>query len=417
MQISPHLHLLPLGWLPLTKTARSDGFLPVYRRLEMDGYPILDEWGFLDPDLNWRHGHGMGDTELESDLTLRLLKNSAEKVAGLEGDSHDTLRRRQGRTYQWPPEHLSQQIPESHEITRAWFTNESTRIQLTSPTIPKDKTRTEWLKALPKILPARYQMRLNFLARNPAHLVRVGFHMLCMEWDAHGQSRNQTAEALAIINLGALGLFPRVRCEVCYRIALPASTRCAMHSQTQTIRCNEIGRALHAQISSDTRKAREVMAKLGWHRAEFSINPICSGYVEENTVGSILWGLYFGVGDTLQQVRDFLLSGQFPHAAKLLPLNFCKLDDARACACLRQHIDPCEWDMGNWLYRLMAAEDWLAAAAKLTPGRVHMKVSDLNQNRFAQAKNMLSQGLTKKAIAKELGISQSHLSHVLKRLA
>lgn len=417
MQISPQLHLLPLGWLPLTQAARSDGFLPIYRRLERDGFPIFDACGYLDPDLNWRHGRGVGDTELESDLTLRLLKSSAETVSGLQDIDSDTLERRQGSTYQWPPEYLSQRIPDAHEIAHAWFANDATRIQLTSPTIPKHKTRTEWLKALPEILPVRYQMRLNFLARNPAHLVRVGVQMLCMEWDTHGQSRHQTAEALAIINLGALGLFPRVRCAVCFRLALPASTRCAMHSQTQAIRCNEIGRALHTQISSDTRKAREVMAKLGWRRNEFAINLLSSGYAEENVMGGILWGLYSGVDDSLQQVRDFLLSGQFPHVAKILPKDFTKLNNARACACLRQHIDPCEWDVGNWFYRLLAAEEWLAAAAKLTPGRAHMQVSDLNQNRYVQATDMLRQGLNKKSIAGKLGISQSHLSHLLKRLA
>jgi hypothetical protein len=190
-----------------------------------------------------------------------------------------------------------------------------------------------------------------------------------------------------------------------------------MHSQTQAIRCNEIGRALHTQISSDTRKAREVMAKLDWRRNEFAINLLSSGFAEENVIGGILWGLFSGEGDSLQQVRDFLLSGQFPHVAKLLPENFIQLNDVRLCACLRQHIDPCEWDVGNWFYRLLAAEEWLAAAAKLTPGRAHMQVSDLNQNRYTQAKNLLRQGFTKKAIAQELGISQSHLSQLLKRLS
>lgn len=417
MHISPHLHLPPLGWLPLTQAAWTDGLLPTYRRLEQDGFPIFDAWGYLDPDLHWRHGHGMGDTELESDLTLQLLKSSAETVSGMQVDDGDTLERRQGRTYQWPPEYLSHRIPDRHEIARAWFANDAARIQLTSPTIPNHKTRTEWLKALPEILPVRYQMRLNFLVRNPAHLLRVGVQMLCMEWDTHGQSRHQTAEALAIINLGALGLFPRVRCAVCYRLALPSSTRCAMHSQTQAIRCNEIGRALHTQISSDTRKAREVMAKLGWWRNEYAINRLSSGIAEENVIGGILWGLYSGAGDSLQQVRDLLLSGQFPHVVKILPENFIKLNDSRACACLRQHIDPCEWDVGNWCYRLLAAEEWHAAAAKLTPGRIHMQVSHLNRNRYVKAKSMLRQGFNKKSIAAELGISPSHLSHLLKRLS
>lgn len=416
MRIPPYLHLLPLGWLPLTQQAKSDGRLPVYRRLEKDGHPIFDEWGYLDPALNWRHGRGMGDTALESIYTLQLLSRSAQAVAGRQHDSQKTFERRQRNTYQWSPEYLSQQIPHTREVARAWFSNETTRIQLTSSIIPKDKIRTEWLKALPKILPEPYRTRMNILARDPARLFRVGFQMLCREWDTHGQSRSQTAEALAIINLGALGLFPRVRCQVCYRLALPSSTRCAMHSQTNVIRLHEKGGALQAQISSESRLAKEVMSKLGWSRSDFSINRFHLDCIEENVVGGILWGLYFSYIDALQLVRDLLLAGQFPHVASKLPKHFFNLNDERACACLRARFDPGEWDIGNWANRLMAAELWLAAAEQLTPGRLHMQVSDLNQMRSAQIEIMLRQGLTKKAIAEKLSISQSHLSHLLKRL-
>ena len=79
------------------------------------------------------------------------------------------------------------------------------------------------------------------------------------------------------------------------------------------------------------------------------------------------------------------------------------------------HIDPGEWVVSYWFTRVGAAEAWLEAAEALSPGREHMKPTDQNRERVAKARALLQQGISKKDIASQLGISQSHLSHLLRR--
>lgn len=402
---------LPLGWLPLTEAVRRDGFHPAHRRLEHDGHKTIDKWGYLTPDIHWRQGRGNAEPALEAAYTLELLKASAEAAM-----SHASHQDRSRHACEWPPERIAQEIPDFDAVAQAWMCNAPSAINLSSPTLPASGTRSEWLATLPLLLPLQHRPRVDFLMRDPARLLRVGYQMLCREWAVHGQSRHQTAEALSIINLGARGLFPRVRCAVCYRLAMPATTRCARHSQTQCIRFDDGAPKVHAQISSEARLAKRVMAKLGWARNDLLTDRGFDGFIEEKTVAGLLWGLRVGDGGhTLQHLRDGLGAGHFPQVRALLPSNFCELDDARACASLRRHIDPGEWVVSYWYTRVGAAEAWLKAAETLSPGREHMKPTARNLERVAKARTLLQQGMSKKNIAGQLGISQSHLSHLLRR--
>ena len=412
MHINSHRHMLPLGWLPLTAAALEDGFLPVYRRLRQDGREIVDEWSYLNPDLHWRHGRGKGEPALEGAHVLELVRASAE-AASCHASPHD----KSHHPCEWSPELIARQIPDFGSVAQAWISRAPSAITLSSPNLPPNGTRSEWLATLPQLLPLQYRPRLGFLMRDPARLLRVGYQMLCREWAVHGQGRCQTGEAIAIIGLGALGLFPRVRCAVCYRLAMPATTRCAQHSQTQSIRVDDGVAKVHAQISSDARLAKRVIAKLGWAPNDFLTDFGHDGFVEEKTIGGLLWGLHVGdEGHTLHHLRGSLRAGHLPRVCALLPSNFCELDDVRACASLRRHIDPDEWVVSYWYTRVGAAEAWLDAAEALSPGRTHMMPTDQNRERVAKAHVLLQQGLPKKDIAVRLGISQSHLSHLLRRL-
>lgn len=409
MNINTHSHMPPLGWLPLSEAARKNGFHPVHRRLVRDGHDSIDKWGYLNPDIQWRQGRGKAERALESAYTLELLRSSAE-TALCHAAPYDTPR----YSCESSPERLLSQIPDFESIAQAWKCRNPSAINLISPTLPIcSGTRSEWLATLPQLIPLQYQSRLDFLMRDPALLLRVGYQMLCREWAAHGQNRHQTAEALAIIGLGALGLFPRVRCLVCYRLAMPGTTRCALHSQTQSTRVHP---KIHAHISSESRLAKRVMAKLGWARNDFSMGIGYDGFNEEKTIAGLLWGLHVGNGGyTLQQLKEGFDAGYFPRVRALLPINFCKLDEVRACAYLRKFIDPGEWVVSYWYSRIGAAEAWLNAAETLSSVPSHMKPTDQNRERVAKARAMLQQGISKMDIASQLGISQSHLSHLLSR--
>lgn len=345
---------------------------------------------------------------LEGVYALELIAASAQEAS---------LNNRASRhSCEWSPERLAQWIPSVQDAAEARIKGDPSAIAFTSPRVPKGGTRSEWLASLAQVLPLQYRPRLGSLTRDPARLLRAGYQILCREWAAHGQGRQQTGEALSIIGLGALGLFPRVRCVVCYRLAMPATNRCAQHSQTKSVRFDASGPNLHSQISSDARLAKCAMEHLGWAPNDYLTDRGYDGLAEEKTIVGLLWGLHTGDGGyDLRHLRDGLNSGHFPRVRALLPNNFCELNDARVCASLRQHIDPAEWVVPYWYTRVCAAEAWLKAAEALSPGRRHMKVADHNRQRVANANALLMQGMSKKDISVQLGISQSHLSHLLRR--
>lgn len=398
MLLSTHPHITPLGWLPTSLVARRDGFLPVYRRLRQDGSPIIDDWGFLTPDLYWRHGRGYGDSALEATYALELLMSSADAA-----QPSPRIKESLGSLYKWSPAKILGQ--------------DTSVICLRSPALPDRLTRSAWLKALPELAPPRLVPRLAMLTRDPARLLRAGYQMLCFEWADHGPGRRQTAEALSIIGLSALGLFPRVRCSVCYRISMPASGRCARHSQTKAIRVDPSGSKLHSMVSAEARLAGRVMKRLGWSRTAFRTDLGDDFTSETKTFAGILWGLntHYG-GHTLSHLKELLRIGRFPRVRALLPGNFLELDDVRACAALRLHIDANEWVPTYWLTRVAAAEFWFEAAEALSPGRTHMRPSEANRDRVEEARSLIQQGIPKKEIALQLGISPSHRSHLLQRM-
>lgn len=405
MHIQSYGHIPPLGWLPLTETAEKDGFLPIYRRLEQSGRATIDEWESLTPALFWRHGFGKGDQKLESFFALELIQSGAQvsKVS-------PPLQEKYYDVDVWSPERLEAEIPD------LWSSAQDLNIALTSPKLPALRTRSAWLDALPQLLPLPAEHSLSKLMSDPALLLRSGYQMLCAEWANHGQSRRQTGEALAVINVAALGLFPRTRCAVCFRLAMPATTRCGYHSQTKNVRFSADNPKLHASVSAQARLAKRVMKMLRWSHEDHVTDLGQDEFSEQKTIAGVLWGreTKYCVRN-LQHLRAGLAAGHFPLVRAILPSNFCELDNALACASLRCTIDPSEWVVSYWYARVAAAEAWLKVAENLSPGRTHMEPTEKNRQRVASARALLEQGLSKTDTAVELGISTSHLSHLLRR--
>lgn len=401
-------HVLPLGWLPLTQSARQDGFLPVYRRLARDGHSFIDrDLGSLAPDMYWRHGRGRCDLFVQISQAWELIRSTAEYARPCWKSAPKSCRTLNDLT----PERLLSYSPNIEDLVPM---DSVLGVVGVSTKFPLWLDRADWLVALPQILPNPLRLKMPVLLRNPARLMRAGYQMLCNEWTTYGPGRRQTSEALAVIGLGALGLFPRVRCAVCFRLAMPGGSRCAWHSQTKVARLTDS--RSHSAISASSRTANDVMRVLRWPRTYFVTDRGEDPRIEEKTVAGIVWGL--NVDDNcfnLEGLRKGLIGGRFPHVCALLPQNFCDLSDARACAVLRRCIDPREWVVSYWFIRVVAAEKWLEVAADLSPGRVHMKPSKENRVRVEQARIWIGQGLAKKEVATRLGVSPSHLSQLLRR--
>lgn len=414
MHSNPLHRMLPLGWLPLTEIERADGFLPVYRRLDQEGYTVIDvETFYLSPGLYWRHGRGGVETLMGIVYALDLIRSSA---CFARRGSQTSPEVDQVGPCGWLPDRLLSQGPNIDDLVQATTRSSASGFSILSPALPSSGRRADWLATLPQILPLQQRQRLKLLTRAPARLLRVGYRILCDEWSTHGHTRRQTGEALAVIGLAALGLFPRVRCAVCYRLSMPGTTRCAWHSQTKVARVSES--ASHAQISGESRLADKVMKELRWGRMDFVTDRGEDPYIEEKTVAGILWGLNVDDGPfNLQGLRNGLIAGHFPHVGALLPRNFVELNDGHTCAMLRRAIDPNEWVVSCWYTRVAAAEAWLKVAARLAPGRRHMQPTERNRERVDLARTLLQQGLSKKEVASRLGVSASHLSHLLRRFS
>ena len=160
------------------------------------------------------------------------------------------------------------------------------------------------------------------------------------------------------------------------------------------------------------------MKELRWGRTDFVTDRGEDPYIEEKTVAGILWSLNVDDGPfNLQGLRNGLTAGHFPHVRALLPRNFVELNDAHAYAILRRVIDPNEWVVSCWYTRVTAAEAWLKVATRLAPGRRHMQPTERNRERVDLARTLIQQGLSKKEIASRLGVSASHLSHLLRRFS
>lgn len=391
-----------LGWLATTAAAYRDGFLPIHRTLHQEGLPILDEWGFLTPDLFWRHERGRGEAKLECLYALELLASTCQAAvdAGILefGDTSAT--------------DVVQKIVSLQGS--GGYLSESNSVCIFSPRIPNPLTRSAWLAALPILIPSPYRMRARRLFVEPALLLRTGYRILVNEWTAHGPSRPQTAEALAIFGLSALGLFPRWRCSLCFKLANPGASRCSLHGQPEVVRLS--GKKIHSRNSAAARLGNRVMKKLNWSAEEF-LNPYrIDTQVEQKTVAGILWGRQLGTGGfSTEYLQEEVARGNFPRLQKVLGNRFTRLNTARALALLRSKVDHNEWVVSSWYVRAFAAERWLEAAAELSPGRRQNQVAPKTLELVALAQTLINQGLSQKEAADRLNIKPPYLSRLLKR--
>ncbi|MBU0589213.1 MAG: helix-turn-helix domain-containing protein [Gammaproteobacteria bacterium] len=392
--------MLPLGWLALSASAHLDGFLPRFRKMKQDGLSIIDEWGFLTPDLYWRHGRGLGESRLECFYAFNLLESACTAAIGAGYRDFGS----------------SSQTEFVHQLTQLAKVEDfdHTSVCIFSPRVPEPFFRRSWLAALPTLLPYPYRFRLGRLLRDPALLIRVGYQMLVTEWSAHGPSRPETAEALAIFGLGALGLFPRWRCANCFRISMPGTTRCWLHRQVGFIR--EVDKKLHSRQSATARLGRRVMKELQWSKDDFLNLHHTDSQIEEKSIASILWGLHASSEKSLfDELRIAFTNGQYPQVQALLPSNFNRLSNARALARLHRHIDTNEWCISCWYNRVYAAEEWINMASRLSPGRQHMKVTRRTHELVSEARELINQGLSQKEAAARLKITPPYISRLLKR--
>ena len=246
----------------------------------------------------------------------------------------------------------------------------------------------------------------------PTELMKTGYALVARAGRHHGVESREFAAALAIVGIGALGIVRRRTCQMCFRCAVPGLTRCLVHSQSKVV--VEGDRRVGAGQAQSARTARLTGSLLGWPaKRPLSLD---WGYTEEWANAGVLWP------DRIRLAHSWLkrLGEAFAtsiHVRALLPKDFLQLAQADKFSALRRAIDPYEWCANRWPEKICLAEAWLTYEGKVAPGAPPRGLRRENVDRLMRIKALMALGLSKSQIADRLGISRSHMSHLIRRAA
>lgn len=413
LRITLRAHLPKLGWLPLTRSAEASGLFPVFYAKRLKGSPIFDEWEYLDPPLNWCSGWRRREMAVDITETWDFLR---EVLLRISARCSSELQARQ------VPRGASRMLLRPHELLELMPTRIEPflvggllrrEIGLESPTLPASSTRHDWLRSIREFDLLRGHCNPDTVLTDPVRLIRHAYSLLCKTLREEGPEARHFTEAVALLGLGLQGVFPRVRCAVCFRLALPQRLRCRLHTQSMIGRSGSEGKAIHSWIAAQSRLAASVMRTLAWHPNEHVNDSFDNTFGEMNFLAGCLWGVSGARSqEVLLEWASNVLKAS-PMVRSQLPGHFERLSPSRKFSALRYCLDPQDWVLDAWPVKISAAEQWFSVAASLSPGRARM--SAVNQQRLHEAFKLLATGLPKKEVASRLGVSPSHLSHLLAR--
>lgn len=404
-------HLPPLGWLPCIQADERTGLRPAHRRLLVNGHAILDEYGFLTPELEWTNGILGPNVVVPLVHAYQLLRSAAEfwtvELYPFHQERMDLEPVISGARVLQPHSLLNLLPPLelSTDPDVGWISEVAL-----SADLPSENTRSGWSSWLHKQPLVRSHSHLEVLLHDPYQLIQFSYKGLGSALVSAGHRSPRVAASLAMLCLGFLGVMPRMRCQVCFRLSIPQRLRCPHHSLSAAIRAD--GAATRSEISSGSRLAKSTIVKLGWgHRApEFFWRG--KFHVSESTLGGLLWDIPAPHCHRLQ-AEILLLLAQSPQVRGLFCAHFETMSLQRQLEELRKALDPQEWLAEYWPSKIHQANEWLETAHQLAPGR--QKMSSDNLKRLDAIDTLLEQGHPKKDIASSLSISPSHLSHLLSR--
>ncbi|WPC68014.1 hypothetical protein SBP18_05735 [Rhodoferax ferrireducens] len=391
------------------------GIRPAFWRLKKAGRDIFDH-GFLEPSLTWIQGVlGPRDYWILCINAYELLRRACE--VQLERDTVHTERQpAQGSPHGFPgtnalsPRELADYFPRLQWPSAIGFSTgtEGFRPVLNLKIAPADSSGLGWNSWCQKWQPAavRHSPFFQESLSDPYWLIQSSYLWICGIVRNGEQDSDEFSAALTALGLGALGAFPRIECDLCFRLAISQRLRCRHHSDSLLVRGD--GDTKNIQNSAEARRACK---RLHWpgKRPDFRLR-VWPGNEEEVLCG-LLWPL---TGKQLREESKSLTSvlTQCPNVLLKLPKDILELDANHILSQLRQHLDDCEWNLAAWPGKLFIAEEWLAALKTVAPGS-RPEVSEKNVERFQQAMAMLAQSMRKKEIAKALGITPSNLSKIL----
>ena len=394
----------------------------MYRRLKNAGRVILDH-GYLSPPLNWIQGVlGPRDFWVLTIEAYNLLRGACSLQV-----CRDAKRQTPG-----PTESMTHGFPGPAGLSAKVLIDFLPQLEWPSPTgleagterfipalnlkiAPRDgsgigwhKWCAEWAHAAKKHTPL-FESALS----NPYWLIHASYQWISGVLASGGSDSDEFSAALTTLGLGALGAFPRVECDLCFRLAISQRLRCTHHNASRLVHGDGNAYTTQVQHSAEARRACRL---LNWpaRRPDFRL----AGWPtnEEEVVCGLLWPLSH---DQQQDAAAWLVATlrQFPNILALMPANILDLDTNVILQHMRRTLDENEWNYEAWAGKLFVAEEWLAALKKVAPGRRPSGMTEQNRERLLLADRLLLNGLAKSDIAAKLGISRSHLSNLWRRRA
>lgn len=257
---------------------------------------------------------------------------------------------------------------------------------------------------------------LEAAMHHPHLLIRLGYRVAkdVAANDCAGVENEVFQAAMCAVGVGARGI-DLWTCKNCFRRARGELHLCDLHSQSKVVlRISDVDKVPQVQRARTARlvaRQFETVAPtrqglLGFFETEL--------YEIELRIGSILWPLTGDVHlDWLMHVLRAL--SKAPAVLSRLPADFEAIPPHAQMQALQEAVGSREWIVTRWPALIGLAETWLQTEAHVAEGSKRQGMNQLNQSRFAIASDLLAQGLSRSEVAVRLGISRSHLSHLLRR--
>jgi hypothetical protein len=248
----------------------------------------------------------------------------------------------------------------------------------------------------------------------PHLLIRLGYRLAQKAAQKHGVNSLMFQGALSAVGVGCRGLVPWV-CTHCFRRPRGQLDLCDLHSQSKLVLdLADTERSFQFQRARATRKAARGIDPNTLPKRQFNGYWERDHYEFELQVGGILWSL---TGDTHRDWLDHVMRAlaTAPLVSSRLSESFIEEQYHVQIAQLQQAVGSCEWLASRWPILIPLAETWLSAEMKAAPGATTQGLGEINRRRVALAQELLSKNVKHSQIAEQLGITRSHLSHLLRR--
>lgn len=214
---------------------------------------------------------------------------------------------------------------------------------------------------------------------------------------------------LSMVGAGALEILLAHQCELCKHRRAIHGLRCPA--------CSRSKQAIDLSQGSDAavraRRARSIRA---------SITELVVGLPDNQraSLGRSVASLLFAMPNTSNAYLQWLDSiqqalKQAPLVASALPRDFLTMGFKSQLKELRKYVDPYEFDYAIWPEKIVWSHAWQEQEAGIQARRRGPGPMPQTITQATQALALLNSGLTKAEVARVLGVSPSHLSHILAR--